>query len=81
MSTHLWKGGNGLFLRLRPAKFCVHHISNRLFVSKRFADTLNLPKTTFELWGAGKREEDVQKVNTITEKFPYGATTFSYDMK
>ncbi|XP_071791393.1 isoleucine--tRNA ligase, mitochondrial-like [Asterias amurensis] len=73
MSTHLWKGGNGLFLRLRPAKFCVN-ISNRLFVSKRFADTLNLPNTSFELWGAGKREEDVQKVCGFSELYTWQRT-------
>ncbi|KAJ8032028.1 Isoleucine--tRNA ligase, mitochondrial [Holothuria leucospilota] len=35
---------------------------NRRFSSKKYSKTLKLPQTSFELWGAGKRETDVQKV-------------------
>ncbi|XP_071943592.1 isoleucine--tRNA ligase, mitochondrial-like [Antedon mediterranea] len=38
---------------------------------KRFSKSLNLPKTSFELWGAGKRETDVQKACKFSDLYSW----------
>lgn len=38
------------------------HQTLRRHKSSRYSDTLNLPNTSFELWGAGNREQSVQSV-------------------
>ncbi|XP_038048865.1 isoleucine--tRNA ligase, mitochondrial-like [Patiria miniata] len=52
-------------------KNCIMVRGKRYFSSKKYADTLNLPKTTFELWGAGKREEDIRRVCGFSELYSW----------
>ncbi|XP_022079174.1 isoleucine--tRNA ligase, mitochondrial-like [Acanthaster planci] len=50
---------------------CNRVVEKRCFASKKYADTLNLPKTSFELWGAGKREEDVRRICGFSELYSW----------
>ncbi|XP_077977648.1 isoleucine--tRNA ligase, mitochondrial-like [Glandiceps talaboti] len=43
----------------------------RRYATKKYSSTLNLPKTSFELWGAGARENEIQKSCGFTELYSW----------
>ncbi|XP_784868.3 isoleucine--tRNA ligase, mitochondrial [Strongylocentrotus purpuratus] len=47
------------------------HQTLRRHKSSRYSDTLNLPNTSFELWGAGKREQSVQSACGFSELYAW----------
>nr|XP_006826008.1 PREDICTED: isoleucine--tRNA ligase, mitochondrial-like [Saccoglossus kowalevskii] len=64
-------------MRLHICKNCLEGIIGtnksvfRFYSQKKYSATLNLPKTTFEVWGAGKRETDIQKTCGFAELYSW----------
>ncbi|XP_071496652.1 isoleucine--tRNA ligase, mitochondrial-like [Diadema antillarum] len=57
----LYKDATRLIYRLKERSSLIkYHQTWIRHKSSRYSDTLNLPSTSFELWGAGKREQAVQ---------------------
>ncbi|XP_033101829.1 isoleucine--tRNA ligase, mitochondrial-like [Anneissia japonica] len=55
------------------------NLVQKRFISKRFSKTINLPNTSFELWGAGKRETEIQKACGFSDLYSWQRNQHTLD--